>query len=34
MSGHRVNTPGTFFTDGMVQGNLPPLPDFKSDLED
>jgi len=34
MSGQRINTPGTFFTDGMVQGKLPPLPDFKSDLED
>lgn len=34
MNGQRANTPGTFFTDGMLQGKLPPLPDFKSELED
>lgn len=34
MNGQRANTPGTFFTDGMLQGKLPPLPDFKSELEE
>lgn len=34
MNGQRANSPGTFFTDGMIQGKLPPLPDFKSDLEE